>query len=121
MKRQPSNSTNIVLWIMQIVLAFWTLTGAIYMIGHYEDLATLRAMTLLPQFVWWVLGGLEILCAIGLVIPKLTPYAAIGLTIFSLLGSILYAAYTGSGIFWALIPAGIAAYIAYKRWPASTH
>jgi hypothetical protein len=42
------------------------------------------------------------------------------LTILSLLGSVLYVAYGGSGILWALIPAGLSALVAYKRWPAQS-
>lgn len=117
-----SKSTNILLWILQIGLAFYMATGAIYMMGHHTDLSSLWARNTLPPPVWTVIGVLQILFSLGLVLPgllkkshTLTAQSAIGLTVISLLGAVLYSAYSGSGVLWALLPAAIATYIAYKR------
>jgi hypothetical protein len=113
---------NIFLWALQGVFAAWTITGALYMMNHYEELASMWALTTLPSFAWTLLGILEILCALGLVVPgilkkspKITVFSAWGLTALFLLGIVLYSSYTGSGILWAVIPALGTAFIAYKR------
>lgn len=113
---------NILLWILQIILAFYYLAGGIYMVNHYKLLASMWALNMLPQPAWIVLGVLQVLFALGLVLPgvkliphKVTTISAVCLAIISLLGSILYVSYTGTGLLWALIPAILLAFVAYKR------
>lgn len=113
---------NIFLWVLQGVFAAWTITGALYMMNHYEELATMPALATLPSFAWIILGILEILCALGLVVPgilkkspQITVFSAWGLTALFLLGIFLYSSYVGVGMLWAVIPALVTAFIAYKR------
>lgn len=117
---------NILLWIIRILLALWNLTGAIYMMGHYENLAQTWALNAFPRPVWVILGLLQVLFSLGLVLsglfkawPKLTSVSATGLAVISLLGLLLYPTYAGfPGILWGLIPAALAAFVAYEKWPA---
>lgn len=118
-----SKQMNILLWVLQILLAFYFMTGGIYMVNHYKILANVWALNTLPQPAWMVIGVLQILFSLGLVLPgvvrmfrKLTPISAVGLAIISLLGSTLYVAYAGSGILWAVVPAIVLAFVAYERW-----
>ncbi len=90
--------------------------------SHHTDLSSLWARNTVPPPVWTVIGVLQILFSLGLVLPgllkqshTLTAQSAMGLTVISLLGAVLYSAYSGSGIVWALVPAAVAAFIAYKR------
>jgi len=113
---------NILLWVLQVVFAAWSITGALYMMNHYEELASMWALTTLPSFTWTLLGNLEILFALGLVVPgilkkwpQITVFSAWGLTALFLLGLALYSAYTGVGMLWAIAPALLTAFIAYKR------
>jgi hypothetical protein len=106
---------NILLWILQILLALWNLVGAGYMMTHYSILAKPWALGALPGLVWIVYGVLEILFALGLFLPKLVPGAAIGLAVLVLLGIALFAQYTGMGLLWAFIPALLLAFAAYGR------
>ena len=70
------------------------------------------------------LGVLQVLFALGLVLPgavrvlpKLTPISAACLVVISLLGLALYGAYAGfPGILWAVVPAILAAFVAYGRF-----
>jgi hypothetical protein len=113
---------NILLWALQIVLAFWNLTGGFYTAFHYEELKSAWAGNL-PGPVWVLLGGLQILFAVGLVLPgftgtlqKLVPISAIYLGVFALLGCVLFSKYAGfPGVLWAIIPAALAAFVAYGR------
>lgn len=117
-----NKKTNILIWILQILMALYFLAGGTYMLGHYKILANPSALNFLPGPFWSIIGVLQILFALGLVLPgafrmfpKITPVSAIGLTVVSLLGIVLYSAYTGSGILWAILPALLTASIAYKR------
>ena len=93
---------SILLWVLQILLALWNMTGGIYMINNYEKLANEWALNALPKPAWIVLGVLQILFALGLVLPgtvrvlpKLTPISAACLALLSLLGIALYVKYAG--------------------------
>jgi hypothetical protein len=115
---------NIFLWILQIILGFWNITGAAYMQGHYQDLATEAAFAALPHAFWLVFAAIQILLAIGIVVPKMgavpswtTTVSATGLAILSLASIGLFSAYAGfPGLLWGVLPAAAAAYVAYKRW-----
>ena len=115
---------NILLWVLQILLAAWNMIGAIYMVSNYEALANAWALNALPKPAWMALGVLQALFALGLVLPGLVrkwsrviPISAACLAVISMLGSALYIAYTGfPGILWAAVPAILAAFVAYRRF-----
>jgi hypothetical protein len=106
---------NIIIWALQILLALWNLTGGLYTISNYESLKSAWANDL-PKPAWLALGTLQALFAIGLVVPKLTPIAAAYLAVNSLLGCALFSKYVGfPGLLWGVIPAILAAFVAYGR------
>jgi hypothetical protein len=115
---------NIGLWILQALLAFWSITGAYYMMGHYQYLANNWALKFYPPVFWTIIGVIQIIFAVWLLLPGINPLlkkmrfiSAIGLTLFSLFGIAWYVTYSGfPGMLWGLIPAAIAAFIAYGRW-----
>ena len=113
---------NILLWVLQILLALWNIIGGIFIVNNYEKVVTEWALNALPRPLWITLGVLQILLAIGLILPweklrKLTSVAAACLSVLSLLGIALYAQYAGfPGILWGVVPAILAAFVAYKRW-----
>ena len=114
---------NILLWVLQILLALYNIVGGIYMVNNYKILANVWALNTLPKPVWIALGLLQVLFALGLILPvagrvfhKLTPISAVCLAVISLLGILLYVAYAGfPGILWAVVPAILAAFVAYGR------
>jgi hypothetical protein len=116
---------NILLWVLQILLAVWNMIGGIYMVNNYQQLANRWTLNAFPKPIWMALGALQILFALGLVLPrvtgvlrKLTPISAACLAAISLLGIVLYVAYAGfPGILWGVVPAILAAFVAYGRWP----
>lgn len=117
-----SKGMNIILWVLQIALGFYMITGGIYMMGHYQELAKGWTLNVLPNPFWMILGMLQILLALGIILPgiikkyhKLISISAGGLILISLLGIALYVAYEGLGILWGLIPAIIAGFVAYGR------
>lgn len=114
---------NMLMWVLQILLALWNTVGGIYMVSHYEELANASALNALPRPAWVALGVLQVLFAVGLVLPRalavmpaLTPISAIGLAVIALAGLGLYTAYAGfPGLLWGVIPAVLAAFVAYER------
>ena len=114
---------NILLWILQILLALWNIIGGTYTIINYEQLKGAWAADL-PKPVWIIIGGLQILFSLGLVLPlafgmmpQLTSISAIYLALNALLGCALFAQYAGfPGMLWGVVPALLAAFVAYGRW-----
>lgn len=59
---------NIFLWVVQGLLAVHTAIGAIWKFSHSAE-QTMPSLKTLPQGVWISLAVLELLCAMGLVVP----------------------------------------------------
>jgi uncharacterized membrane protein YphA (DoxX/SURF4 family) len=115
---------NIALWIVQALLALLFLfTGGMKLVMPIEEMMKQMPLPLPGWFVWFT-GIVEILGAIGLILPwllrirpGLTPLAAAGLVIV-MIGAIAYTLAAGD-VASALIPlvVGIlAAFVAYGRW-----
>ncbi len=113
---------NILLWVLQILLAVHTAIGAVWKFSNpAQTVASLKAI---PHGIWLVLGIVELFCALGLVLPFikrlgiLAPIAAVfiavemlffcGLSVFS--GS----PELGHIIYW-LVVAAFSGFIAYGR------
>jgi len=106
---------NILLWVLQILLAFWNLTGGIFTFSHYEELRSPMASDF-PKAFWVVLCTLQVLFSVGILIPKLTPIAAGYLAVNALFGCLWAAKYAGfPGMLWGVIPAVLCAFVVYGR------
>jgi hypothetical protein len=113
---------NVPLWVLQILLAFWNITGGIFTIINYEQIKGAWANDL-PKPAWVAIGLLQALFAVGLilpgaigVLPKLTSISAAYLAINALSGCLLFAQYSGfPGVLWGVVPALLAAFVAYGR------
>jgi DoxX-like family len=114
---------NVFLWILQIVLAIWEIIGGLYVVHNHREVANHWALTHLPTPSLPALAVLQILFALGLVLPgafkkfpNLTVISALGLAVISLLGIPLYTPYAGFfGMLWGLIPAILFLFVAYMR------
>jgi hypothetical protein len=117
---------NVLLWVLQILLAVLYFAGGSYKVFKFAELAThLRA---LPHGVWRTLGVLEIAGAVLLVVPaatnwmpSLTPLAGALLALETLGLAALYARYsiklaTSNPMVWALVMGLLATFVAYARY-----
>src|SRR6185312_1636240 len=103
---------NILLWTLQILLALWNIIGGLYTFSNYDKIKSAFANNL-PKAVWVTIAVLQVLFALGLIVPgamrvlpHLTPIAAIYLAVNALLGCVLFAQYSGfPGLLWGVIPA----------------
>ena len=116
---------NIVLWVLQIALAFLYLAGGSYKVFKFDELS--NQMRTLPRGGWRALGMLEMVCAVLLIVPAaanrmpvLTPLAAAALALESLALAGLYARYSleltaTNPLVWVVMMGLMAAVVAYGR------
>jgi hypothetical protein len=116
---------NILLWVLQVLLAFFCVAGGSYKFTHFDQLQQMNAsMRALPQLFWSCLGGLETLAGLGLVLPAaakmlpiLTPIAAAAVAVESLLLCAIYLYFRDNApLPYSVVMGLIAAFIAYGRF-----
>lgn len=117
---------NILLWIVQSLLALLYLAGGAYKTFSFAEVA--EGMPALPLVGWQVLGVIEIVGGLLLVIPaalkwmpSLTPLAALVLTLETLLVSAIYARYSlaiaaTNPLVWSVVMALLVGFVAYGRY-----
>lgn len=122
---------NIVLWIVQAVLAFLLLAGGATKAFKFDELAKQPAMSALPRGVWRVIGVLEMLGAVLLIVPaatgwmpELTLLAAGALALESLALSGIYARHSrqlsaANPLVWSAVIGVLAALVAFGRYALS--
>ncbi|MDQ3231173.1 MAG: DoxX family protein [Pseudobdellovibrionaceae bacterium] len=115
---------NILLWVLQILLALHTLVGAVWKFSNPEQ--AVPSLNAIPHGVWLGMSVLEIICSVGLVLPALNkrftmlaPIAA-GLIAAEMLlfcGLHISSGDTNYGpmIYW-LVVAAICSFIVYGRF-----
>lgn len=115
---------NILLWVLQILLALHTITGALWKLSHSEQ--TVPSLKAIPHGIWLALIVIELLCSLGLILPAiskrlgiLAPVAATCIAAEMLLFSVVLL-FSGVGdygslIYW-LVVAAICIFIAYGRF-----
>jgi uncharacterized membrane protein YphA (DoxX/SURF4 family) len=113
---------NIVLWIIQVLLALLFLfAGVMKLILPIEEMTKQMAM---PGLFLRFLGASEVLGGLGLVLPGLfriktwlTPLAAAGLMII-VIGATVLTLMIGGGatVLFPLVAALLSAFVAYGRW-----
>ena len=115
---------NIILWILQILLAIHTIMGAVWKFSNSEQ--TVASLKAIPHGAWLSMSIIEMLCSLCLILPVinkhlgiLAPIAATFIAAEMLLfcGLLFYSGDTNYGhlIYW-LVVAAICAFIAYGRF-----
>ena len=122
---------NIVLWILQIALALFCFSGGAYKNFQFSELAKMPATAALSRCGWGAIGVFEMLCAILLVVPAATGWAAVltslaaaALALESLTLGTLFARYSlkltaANPLVWVVGMGLIAAFVAYGRYALS--
>ncbi|BCE03345.1 DoxX family protein [Marinicellulosiphila megalodicopiae] len=89
---------NIVLWVLQAILAFLCLSGGAYKVFQFQELQkSVISMQKLPSTFWVSIGLFECVAAIFLIIPMLigflpilTPVSALAMLIESIIITVIY-------------------------------
>lgn len=114
---------NILLWILQVVLAMHTAIGAVWKFSNSEQ--TVPSLKGIPHGGWMALSVVELLSGLGLILPifikPLAILAPISTTIIAAEMLLFSGLHISSGdtnrspmIYW-LVVAAISAFIAYGR------
>lgn len=61
---------NIVLWILQVLLALHTTVGAVWKFSNSEQ--TVPSLSAIPHGVWMAMSIIELLCAVCLILPAMS-------------------------------------------------
>src|SRR5262245_26150849 len=112
---------NILLWIIQILLALLFLFAGITKLFPLMEMTPPPNMIVFPMWFLKFIGVCEVLGALGLVLPglfrtqrHLTRYAAIGLTII-MIGAVVVTV-MGPGVGAAIIPLIVGVLCAFVAW-----
>lgn len=120
---------NILLWILQVGLAFMYLSGGAFKLFKFEELA--QQMNMLPHTGWRVLGALEVVGGILLIVPAatkwlpwLTPLAATVLALETLTLAGFFASKSlkvaaTNPLVWTAVMGLLVAFVAYGRYAIS--
>jgi hypothetical protein len=116
---------NILLWVLQIALAFLCISGGVFQIFKIDELKkTVASMRALPHGLWAFLGAFGCLAGVGLilpgatnVLPVLTPIAAAAVAAQSILITAFYIYYGDRPPMpYSVAMAIMGAFIAYGRF-----
>ena len=119
---------NVLLWVVQVLLALLAIPGGAYKLLAYEQFAKTPAAAALPHGGWIALGIFEIVCGLLLIIPiaqrRFIPIAAVALAIESIALAVVYARYSTeitaqNPLVWVVIMAVFALFIAFGRFRRS--
>jgi hypothetical protein len=115
---------NALLWILQVVLALHTATGAAWKLSH-SPAQTMPAFAPIPGGVWSGMAVVELLCALALLapvfrrrmgrfVPVAAAYVAAEMVLFSVLQLRAGSGDAGSLVYW-LVVALVCAFVAWGR------
>lgn len=116
---------NILLWVLQAVLALLCVSGGAFQIFKVDELQKgVAAMRELPHGLWAVFGAINCLGGVGLIVPGatkmlpvLTPVSATVIAVESALISALYVYYGDRPpLSYSVAMTILAAFIAYGRF-----
>lgn len=117
---------NVIVWILQIVVAFLYLTGGGYKMFSYAEL--MKGPVPFPGGAWMALGALEVAGAVLVIVPAalrwmpmLTPVAAAVLAVETFVLAAIYARYSlaisvENPMTWALVMGTLAAIVAWGTY-----
>lgn len=116
---------NILLWVLQIVLALHTVMGAVWKFSHSAG-QTMPSLKAIPRGVWLAMSVAELACMVGLVLPLVgrsfasaAPIAALFIVAEMLIFCVLHvsagrAHEVGPMGYWLAV-AALCAFVAYGR------
>lgn len=116
---------NTFLWILQVLLAIHTAIGAVWKVSTSAE-QTMPSLGAIPSGVWLSMSVIELLCAVGLVLPlfrrslgNLAPLAALVIAaemlVFCVFHLVSWDGTFGPMVYW-LIVAAVCGFIAYGRF-----
>jgi uncharacterized membrane protein YphA (DoxX/SURF4 family) len=78
-KAPAARATNVALWVLQAVLALQFAGGGLAKLAGAPELVDMFANIGAGQWLRYLVGALEVVGAVGLLVPRLSGLAAVGL------------------------------------------
>ena len=116
---RPGRGLNIVLWVLQALLAAAFLAAGGSKLAGVPQLVALFDQIGLGQWFRYFVGFLEVICAVGLLIPRLTAYAAAVLACVMACATGTHLAVIGGNPAPAIVLALLSGFVAYRRWSSA--
>lgn len=92
---------NAVIWIVQVLVAFLNGAGGAYKLFQFDKIAAMPAVAALPKAAWTLLAGVEIVCAVLLILPVISRsamrVAVAAALVLAVEGAALTGLYIGKG------------------------
>jgi uncharacterized membrane protein YphA (DoxX/SURF4 family) len=116
---------NVLLWVVQVLLALFSIAGGAYKILAYDKIATMPQTAALPHGAWTAIGAFEVICGLLLIIPfargRFIPIAAAALAVEGIGLAILDARFSTeltaqNPLVWVVAMVVEAVFIAWGRW-----
>jgi len=116
---------NILLWVLQVALAFLCIPGGIFKIIKFDELKKgVTSMRELPKGLWLLFGAFEVIAGLCLImpgamlgLPTVTAVAAAAVAVESVLVSAIYIRHRDfAPMKFTIVMALIAVFIAYGRF-----
>lgn len=115
---------HVFLWVLQILLALHTAVGAVWKFSNAAQ--TVPSLSAIPHPVWLGLSGVELLCAVGLVLPAMSAVPGVLAPLSAAVIAVEMLAFTGlhlaSGdpnhgqmVYW-LVVAALCGFLAFGRF-----
>lgn len=110
-------AANIVLWVLQVLLALQFVMAGLAKVFGEQAMVEMFTTIGIGQWFRYVVGALEIVGAAGLLVPRFSGLAALGL-ICLMVGAILTnVSILGASPLFPLFLVVVAALVAWGRWP----
>ncbi len=115
---------NTLLWVLQVLAALLFAASGIMKVFMFDKVSEgVPSFGALPREVWTILGVIELICAVGLIVPSVLPWrptltvvAATILALESLLFMWVHVQYRETGpIVFSIVLGLVMAFIAYGR------
>jgi putative oxidoreductase len=106
---------NIALWVVQVLLAVFFVLAAIPKLAGLEDTVRMFARIGAGQWFRYFTGSLELAGAVGLLIPRLSGPAALGLTCV-MVGAVFTQLFILTPLSAALLPAAVGVVLILVVW-----
>jgi uncharacterized membrane protein len=115
-RKAPSGRpVNVALWVLQAVLAFQVAGGGLLKLTGSPAMVELFATIGAGQWLRYVVGALEVAGAVGLLVPRLSGLAALGLAALMLGATVTNLFIIGESPWLPLVLLLVAAVIAWGR------
>jgi putative oxidoreductase len=110
-------AVNVALWVLQVLLAFQFVMAGLAKVGGDPAMVEMFATIGVGQWFRYVVGALEIAGAVGVLVPRLSGLAALGLICLMVGATLTNLFILGANPLLPIVLLLVSAVVAWGRWP----